>query len=138
MQVDARCIYATGVLFSVHAKEDRPPDRRRCAAVRARGLGEYVRRVEALRSRNALLTLLESAREQQGMTKRALADRAGLDASSVRRLLTSATANPTTDNAFRLMAAMGITLEAKLPTGERVSLVSPGSKVLTARSTAAI
>lgn len=59
------------------------------------------------------------------MTKRALASRAGLDASSVRRLLTSATANPTTDNAFRLMAAMGIVLEATLPTGERVQLVSP-------------
>ncbi len=58
------------------------------------------------------------------MTKRALASRAGLEASSVRRLLTSATANPTTDNAFRLMAAMGIELEAKLPTGERVQLVS--------------
>jgi len=43
----------------------------------------------------------------------------------VRRLLTSETANPTTDNAFRLMAAMGISLEATLPTGERVELVSP-------------
>lgn len=86
---------------------------------------EYSRRVQALRSRNALLTMLEGAREAQGMTKRALASRAGLEASSVRRLLTSATANPTTDNAFRLMAAMGIELEAKLPTGERVQLVSP-------------
>jgi len=87
---------------------------------------EYIRRVQALRSRNALLTMLEATREAQGMTKRALASRAGLDASSVRRLLTSATANPTTDNAFRLMAAMGIVLEATLPTGERVQLVSPG------------
>jgi DNA-binding phage protein len=86
---------------------------------------EYARRVQALRSRNALLTMLETAREAQGMTKRALASRAGLDASSVRRLLTSAAANPTTDNAFRLMAAMGILLEATLPTGERVQLVSP-------------
>jgi transcriptional regulator with XRE-family HTH domain len=86
---------------------------------------EYARRVQALRSRNALLTMLEAAREAQGMTKRALAGRAGLEASSVRRLLTSATANPTTDNAFRLMAAMGITLEATLPTGERVQLVDP-------------
>ena len=89
-------------------------------------LVEYARRVQALRSRNALLTMLEATRETQGMTKRALASRAGLEASSVRRLLTSATANPTTDNAFRLMAAMGIALEAKLPTGERVELVSPG------------
>jgi transcriptional regulator with XRE-family HTH domain len=86
---------------------------------------EYARRVQALRSRNALLTMLEATREAQGITKRALANRAGLEASSVRRLLTSATANPTTDNAFRLMAAMGIVLEATLPTGERVRLVSP-------------
>src|SRR6202161_4225366 len=83
------------------------------------------RRVQAQRSRNALLTVLETTRERQGMTKRALADRAGLEASSVRRLLTSETANPTTENAFRLMAAMGISLEATLPTGERVQLVSP-------------
>jgi hypothetical protein len=41
----------------------------------------------------------------------------------VRRLLTSKTANPTTDKAFRLMAAMGIGLEATLPAGERVELV---------------
>ncbi len=86
---------------------------------------EHARRVEALRSRNAMLTVLERTREQQGITKRALADRAGLEASSVRRLLTSRTANPTTDNAFRLMAAMGISLEATLPTGERVQLISP-------------
>ena len=86
---------------------------------------EHARRVQALRARNALLTVLETTREHQGMTKRALAERAGLEASSVRRLLTSETANPTTDNAFRLMAAMGISLEATLPTGERVELVSP-------------
>jgi DNA-binding phage protein len=89
---------------------------------------EHARRVEALRARNALLTVLESTREQQGMTKRALAERAGLEASSVRRLLTSQTANPTTDNAFRLMAAMGISLEATLPTGEHVQLVGPGTQ----------
>jgi transcriptional regulator with XRE-family HTH domain len=98
---------------------------------------EYARRVQALRSRNALLTMLEATRETQGMTKRALASRAGLEASSVRRLLTSATANPTTDNAFRLMAAMGIALEAKLPTGERVELVSPASATTTEAAAAA-
>ena len=98
---------------------------------------EYARRVQALRSRNTLLTMLEATRETQGMTKRALASRAGLEASSVRRLLTSATANPTTDNAFRLMAAMGIALEAKLPTGERVELVSPGAPATTTESAAA-
>jgi DNA-binding phage protein len=97
---------------------------------------EHTRRVQALRSRNTLLTVLEATREKQGMTKRALASRAGLEASSVRRLLTSATANPTTDNAFRLMAAMGIALEAKLPTGERVELVSPDAQAPTVDSAA--
>ncbi|HTX11809.1 MAG TPA: helix-turn-helix domain-containing protein [Solirubrobacteraceae bacterium] len=79
--------------------------------------------VQALLARNALLTALETARAEQGLTKAELAARAGLEASSVRRLLTSKTANPTTDNAFRLMAAMGIKLEATLPTGERIELV---------------
>lgn len=79
--------------------------------------------VQALLARNALLTALETARTEQGLTKAELASRAGLEASSVRRLLTSKTANPTTENAFRLMAAMGIKLEATLPTGERIELV---------------
>ena len=81
--------------------------------------------------------MLERTRETQGMSKRALASRAGLEASSVRRLLTSTTANPTTDNAFRLMAAMGIVLEARLPTGERVELVSPGGPASTVDAAAA-
>lgn len=79
--------------------------------------------VQALLARNALLTALETARAEQGLTKAELASRAGLEASSVRRLLTSKTANPTTEKAFRLMAAMGIKLEATLPTGERIELV---------------
>jgi DNA-binding phage protein len=98
---------------------------------------EHGRRVQALRSRSALLTVLETTREQQGMTKRALAERAGLEASSVRRLLTSEAANPTTDNAFRLMAAMGISLDATLPTGERVELVGTGARTPAAGGTAA-
>jgi transcriptional regulator with XRE-family HTH domain len=79
--------------------------------------------VKALLARNALLEALETARAEQGLTKADLAALAGLEASSVRRLLTSKTANPTTENAFRLMAAMGIELEATLPTGERIKLV---------------
>jgi hypothetical protein len=79
---------------------------------------EHARRVQALRSRNALLALLETTREQQ----------AGLAASSVRWLLTFQTANPTTDNALRLIADMGISLDATLPTGERVQLVGTGAQ----------
>jgi ribosome-binding protein aMBF1 (putative translation factor) len=81
--------------------------------------------VQALLARNALLIALETARAEQGLSKSDLAARAGLDASSVRRLLTSKTANPTTENAFRLMAAMDIKLEAILPTGQRIELVEP-------------
>jgi ribosome-binding protein aMBF1 (putative translation factor) len=84
---------------------------------------EHASRVQALLARNALLTALESAREQQGMSKAKLAERAGLEASSVRRMLTSETANPTTNHAFRLMAAMDVALEAILPSGERVAII---------------
>jgi DNA-binding phage protein len=57
------------------------------------------------------------------MTKKALAEKAGLDASAVRKLLTSVTANPTTENVFRLMSALGINVVAVTPKGKRVSLI---------------
>jgi ribosome-binding protein aMBF1 (putative translation factor) len=83
----------------------------------------YARRVKALVARNKLLTTLESVRESEKLSKKDLADRAGLDASSVRRMLTAETANPTTENAFLLLDAMGIKLEAVLPSGSRVEIV---------------
>jgi DNA-binding phage protein len=83
----------------------------------------YDRRVKALVARNKLLTTLESAREAEKISKKTLAERAGLDASSVRRMLTAETANPTTENAFLLLDAMGIRLEAVLPSGSRVFLI---------------
>jgi DNA-binding phage protein len=93
--------------------------------------------LQALLARNALLTALEAARAGQGLSKAELASRAGLEASSVRRLLTSKTANPTTENAFRLMAAMGIKLEATLPSGERIELVDADGMHPSVRSTKA-
>jgi hypothetical protein len=83
----------------------------------------YDRRVKALVARNKLLTTLESVREAEKISKRELADRAGLDPSSVRRMLTAQTANPTTENAFLLLSAMDIKLEAVLPSGGRVNIV---------------
>lgn len=83
----------------------------------------YDRRVKALVARNTLLNMLESAREEGQLSKKELADRAGLDASSVRRMLTAETANPTTENAFLLLNAMDIKLEAILPSGARVAIV---------------
>jgi|HubBroStandDraft_6_1064221.scaffolds.fasta_scaffold363145_1 DNA-binding phage protein len=100
------------------------------------GRKAYNQTVQALLARNALLALLETSRAAEGITKTELAKRAGLDASSVRRLLTSKTANPTTDNAFRLMAAMGIKLEATLPTGERVPLIEQRTRTAAKRPTA--
>lgn len=83
----------------------------------------YDRRVKALVARNKLLSTLESVREAEKLSKKDLAARAGLDASSVRRMLTAETANPTTENAFLLLSAMGIKLEAVLPSGARVAIV---------------
>jgi DNA-binding phage protein len=84
---------------------------------------DYDRRVKALVARNRLLATLESVRESEKISKKDLANRAGLDASSVRRMLTAETANPTTENAFLLLSAMGIKLEAVLPSGSRVDIV---------------
>lgn len=83
----------------------------------------YDRRVKALIARNQLLSMLEAVREEEKISKKELADRAGLDASSVRRMLTAETANPTTENAFLLLSAMDIKLEAILPSGARVAIV---------------
>jgi hypothetical protein len=83
----------------------------------------YERRVKALVARNKLLSTLESVREAEKLSKKDLAARAGLDASSVRRMLTAETANPTTENAFLLLSAMGIKLQAVLPSGSRIDIV---------------
>lgn len=83
----------------------------------------YDRQVKALVARNKLLATLESVRESEKLSKKDLAARAGLDASSVRRMLTAETANPTTENAFLLLGAMGIKLEAVLPSGSRVNII---------------
>jgi DNA-binding phage protein len=85
--------------------------------------GDYDRRVRTLVARNKLLATLELTRKAERISKKDLADRAGLDASSVRRMLTAETANPTTENAFLLLGAMGIKLEAVLPSGSRVEIV---------------
>ena len=90
--------------------------------------------MRALVARNQMLTILETVREQEHLTKKQLAVMAGLDPSAVRRLLTAKTANPTTENAFRLYGAMNIGLEAVLPDGTRVSIIeSPKIKSLRGR-----
>jgi len=93
------------------------------ALIPAEVKGNYDRRVKALVARNKLLSTLELVREAQKISKKELADRAGLEPSSVRRMLTAETANPTTENAFLLLSAMDIKLQAVLPTGGRVDIV---------------
>lgn len=105
------------------AKPRNPHDAALTALIPNDERADYDRRVKALVARNKLLVTLESVRESEKISKKDLADRAGLDASSVRRLLTAETANPTTENAFLLLGAMGIKLEAVLPSGSRVDIV---------------
>ena len=83
----------------------------------------YEAKVAALLARNRMLELIETQRGECDMSKRELAERAGLDPSAVRRLLTAETANPTSENVFRLMCALDIQIEAVKPDGERVSIV---------------
>lgn len=104
-------------------KPRNPHDAALASLIPAEKKADYERRVKALVARNKLLSTLESVREAEKLSKKDLAERAGLDASSVRRMLTAETANPTTENAFLLLSAMGIKLEAVLPSGSRVDIV---------------
>jgi DNA-binding phage protein len=91
--------------------------------VPAEGREAYAARVQALVARNAALSIINSQLAEAEMSKATLARKAGLNESAVRRLLTAETANPTSDNIFRLMSALGIKLEAVTPSGERLALV---------------
>jgi ribosome-binding protein aMBF1 (putative translation factor) len=82
----------------------------------------YDARVAALVSRNQILQVIETARAAEGISKKELAQRAGLEPSSVRRMLTARTANPTADNVFRLLKAAHVKVEAELPSGTRVAI----------------
>ncbi len=84
---------------------------------------DYERRRSALLARNATLEVIDATREAQSINKTQLAGLAGLEPSSVRRMLTAQTANPTAENTFRLLAAVGVGLEAVLPSGKRVSIL---------------
>jgi DNA-binding phage protein len=85
---------------------------------------EFERGIHVLVARNHLLELIETQRQAEDVTKQELAELAGLDPASVRRLLTAETANPTTETALRLLSALKIKLEAILPSGDRVPIVS--------------
>ena len=84
---------------------------------------DFDQRVKALLARNQMLEAIDKARVQEGMTKSELAVCAGLNSSSVRRMFTVESSNPTLETAFRLFAALGIKLRAELPSGDQVKLV---------------
>lgn len=85
---------------------------------------EYARGVEILLAHNRYLEAIETERKAQKLSKKAVADRAGLDYASVRRLLTSDTANPTQETILRLFSALGIRVLVELPSsGTTLALV---------------
>lgn len=79
-------------------------------------------RVRALLARNTTLAMIEKVREEARLSKKELAEEVEMDASALRKLLTSADANPTSDSLFRLFAALGIHLEGVTPSGARFHL----------------
>ena len=76
----------------------------------------------ALVSKNRILEVIEAARKSEGISKKKLAELAGLEPSSVRRLLTAQTANPTAENVFRLLRAAHVKVQVTLPSGDRVAI----------------
>lgn len=84
---------------------------------------EFDRSVMALLARNQFLEIIEEARANEQLTKQELAERAGLDPASVRRLLTSKTANPTSDTIVKLLSALHVKLVAEIPDGKKFSIV---------------
>jgi DNA-binding phage protein len=104
-------------------KKASPSDAARAALIPPDERGDLDARVKALLARNAMLRVIEATRAEARLSKRELAAKAGLEESSVRRLLTAKTANPTSENVFRLMGALDIHVEVTTPSGERVHLV---------------
>ncbi len=105
------------------AKKMTPHDLVRTALVPEEEREAFDRGVEALVARNRTLELLENERQKQKISKKLLAERAGLDYASVRRLLTADTANPTSETVLRLCSALNIHVRAELPSGKVIGLV---------------
>jgi DNA-binding phage protein len=79
--------------------------------------------VQALLARNKALEIAETVRGQEQVTKREVAERAAMDPSVVRRMLTAESANPTAENLFRVLGALGVRVEAITPDGVRTNLI---------------
>lgn len=92
------------------------------ALIPAEERAAYQARVQALVARNKVLEVIEQARAAEGISKKTLAERAGLEPSCVRRMLTARTANPTAENVFRLLVASHVKVVASFPTGRQVAI----------------
>ena len=60
---------------------------------------------------DGIVRALDEAREQEGLTKAALAKRVGMNAEVVRRLFTTDAPNPTLDTVVKLAAALNCSLD---------------------------
>src|SRR5438552_10303867 len=79
-------------------------------------LREHYNRTRAagIRARE-LVQRLDSERELAGLTKAALAERIGVDASVVRRLFSAEASNPTLHTVLELAAALGLQISFRAP-----------------------
>lgn len=91
----------------------------RWAALRAPTLADPERRMRYERKKATVLAtrrwlqLIDTAREDAGLSKAALAHRVGMEPSAIRRLFTSVQSNPTLDTVLSLMLALDIEWDLK-------------------------
>ncbi len=78
----------------------------------------YERQKRVLTGTRRLLQTIEAERERIGLSKADVAERIGTNPSVVRRLLTSATSNPTLQTILNLLDAVGLDLvvQPRVPT----------------------
>jgi DNA-binding phage protein len=90
---------------------------------------EFEKKVDALIERNRarrayVIAMINETLIERNISKAELAQRAGLNEAAVRRLLTAEDQNPTLETVLRLLAVLGIDLEAVLPSGEHMALTA--------------
>jgi ribosome-binding protein aMBF1 (putative translation factor) len=79
-------------------------------------------RAVSLMIRNAMLEAIDRERERAAVSKKDLAERAGLDYAAVRRLLTTNDSNPTLGTVAQLLAASRIRLQLVTEAGDVIDV----------------
>jgi len=98
-------------------------DRRLADPERARAFAGELARIRAI---DAIVGQLDSAREEEHMSKAELARAAGVEPSAVRRLLSAQTVNPTLSTIAELAAAVGLKLTlTPMTDDERAQITAP-------------